>query len=384
MPDTISRPPYLIDTTLRDGEQAAGVVFTLTEKIAIAQRLAEAGVPELEVGIPAMGEGEIAHIALIKNLGLPARILTWGRATMSDLAAAAQTAADGFHFSLPVSESHITAWGKSKSWIFDTLETMAAESRYHFDYFSVGAQDASRADPEFLREFIAAVQASGARRARIADTVGCLNPIATAQLFEAIGPAPGLELEFHPHNDLGMATGNAVTALLSGADCASVTVNGLGERSGNAPLEEVAIALRHSAQIDLPLDFTQFHALSSMVATASGRRLRADKPIVGEVCFLHESGIHCRGILENRKTYETVSPEEVGCEAPAFVIGRHSGSASVAHVARSLGMPIPRAIAESLLPDIRARAEELGRGLSPAEFRELLTNTLNRLTAFVA
>lgn len=381
---TSARTPYLIDTTLRDGEQAAGVVFTLQEKLVIARALAAAGLPELEVGIPAMGESEIAHIEHIKALGLPCRILTWGRATLSDLAAAARTGADGFHFSLPVSEPHIAAWGKSRDWVFETLKTIAAEARHHFDYFSIGAQDASRADPQFLREFLAAAESVGACRVRIANTVGMLNPLSTAELFRAIRSATTLDLEFHGHNDLGMAVGNTVSALLSGADCASVTVNGLGERAGNAALEEVALALRHSARIDLPLDSTTFGPLSDVVATASSRRLRADKPVTGEACYRHESGIHCRGLQHDRATYEIVSPEEVGRERPAFIIGRHSGSASLLQVAKDLGVPITRAIAESLLPEVRVRAEELGRGLSHQEFRELIARNLSRLAAFVA
>ena len=376
--------PYLIDTTLRDGEQAAGVVFTLTEKLAIARMLAEAGVPELEVGIPAMGDGEVAHVGMIVAQQLPCKILTWGRASLSDLAAAARTGAQGFHFSLPVSQSHLRAWRKDTDWVFQTLHEIASEARCQFEYFSVGAQDASRADVGFLREFIAAAESTGAKRVRIADTVGCLNPLTAQALFQELRRGTHIQLEFHGHNDLSMAVGNTVSAMLAGADCASVTVNGLGERAGNAALEEVAVALKHSAGIQLPLEFKHFTALSEKVASASGRRLRPEKPVTGEASFLHESGIHCRGLLDDRETYETVSPAEVGRGSTEFVIGRHSGSASVVHVAAKLGLPVSRAIAESLLPAIRRRAEELGRGLSMAEFRALLHSTLKHLSPKIA
>lgn len=367
--------PYLIDTTLRDGEQAAGVVFALAEKVAIASALAAIGVPELEVGIPAMGEQEVDHVRAIVALRLPCRILTWGRAHEDDLAAAAQTGAHGFHFSLPVSPVHLRAWGKDEAWVLRTLRQMAQQARDTFHYFSVGAQDASRATPSFLREFAAAVADCGAMRLRLADTVGILTPLTTMQLVANLHHAqPDLPLEFHGHNDLGMATANTVTALQSGAAAASVTVNGLGERAGNAALEEVAMALKVGARIDLGLKTAQFAALSDLVSRASGRSLRDDKPIVGQGAFRHESGIHLHGLTRDRATYEPFSPGEVGSQS-SFVAGRHGGSAGLVALAAQTGHALDRLEAARLLPRLRERAVELKRALTPSEFTALLAET---------
>ncbi|KAF0094524.1 MAG: homocitrate synthase NifV [Puniceicoccaceae bacterium 5H] len=368
--------PYLIDTTLRDGEQAAGVVFVLSEKMNIAAALAEAGIPELEVGIPAMGAEEVTHIRSIVQMGLPCRILTWGRAHLDDLHAAVDTCAHGFHFSLPVSPIHLRAWGKTQDWVFTTLARIAHEAKDYFEYFSVGAQDASRADLDFLQEFAQAVQACGASRLRLADTVGCLSPLTTAQLLQGVRQAsPELPLEFHGHNDLGMATANTVTALQTGAAAASVTVNGLGERAGNAALEEVSMAMKLTAQRDLGLHTERFYRLSELVSHASGRSLREDKPIVGPAAFRHESGIHLRGLASDRATYEAFTPAQVGVRETEFVSGRHSGSAGLVAIARDAGIALDRDQATRLLPRLRDRALSLKRGLTTSELAALIVES---------
>lgn len=363
--------PYLIDTTLRDGEQAAGVVFTLPEKLNIARDLAKLGIPELEVGIPAMGPTEVAHIREIVASNPRCSHLTWGRATMNDLRAAIATGAQGFHFSLPASALHQRIWKKDSEWVFRTMEEIGRYARDHFQYFSIGAQDASRADIDFLCRFVDAAQSVGAKRVRYADTTGRLHPLQTHYQISTLAARTDLEIEFHGHNDLGMATANTVTAIIAGACCASVTVNGLGERAGNAPLEEVATALVRSSQIDLGLDISAFARLSEDVARATDRQLRWNKPVTGPGCYTHESGIHCAGIIEDPSSYETVSPEDVGMERPEFVIGRHSGTRALMDAALKLGIGLSHEYAGRLLPIVRQQAQQQGRALTNSEISAL-------------
>ncbi|XHU96278.1 MAG: homocitrate synthase [cyanobacterium endosymbiont of Rhopalodia gibba] len=360
------------DTTLRDGEQAAGIVFTPEEKISLANLMDAMGIPELEVGIPAMGGSEAEAITAITQLGLKADLLGWNRAVRSDVEASLACGLKRVHISIPVSELQIQAKFKGdRSLVFTCLENTLKFAVDNGLFVSVGAEDSSRASEEFLLEVARAAQEWGASRFRFCDTVGILNPITTTKKVGNLVKELSIPVEMHTHNDFGLATANALAGLQAGATSVNTTVNGLGERAGNAALEEIIMALKHLYQVDLSVKTCHLRELSQLVIAASGHTLPPWKAVVGDNVFSHESGIHAHGVLKNPQTYEPFSPEEIGWQR-RLVVGKHSGRHLVANLLKQHGITLDREEAQFVLDAVRNLSVQMKRSLTVDELLNLV------------
>lgn len=358
---------YIDDTTLRDGEQTAGVVFSNHEKITIARMLAEIGVDQIEAGIPAMGGDEKEVIKKIVDLDLPCSVLAWNRAVIDDIKHSIDTGVKAVAISIAVSDIHIQhKLRATREWVLDAIKKSVDFAKSHDLYVSVNGEDASRADIEFLIEVAKTAKEHGADRFRFCDTIGLLEPFRTYEIIKTIIDETGIDIEMHTHNDLGLATANALAGVRAGAKWVNTTVMGLGERAGNAPIEEVVMALKLTMGIELPIKTHMFREIAEYVAQASSRTVPAWKAVVGANVFAHESGIHADGVLKNPKTYEAFSPEDVGLQRQ-ILIGKHSGTHALVAKFREYGIELSREEANQLLPMVRKAAVELKRALFDKE-----------------
>jgi homocitrate synthase NifV len=371
--ETIGQGTIIIDdTTLRDGEQTAGVVFSRREKLSIARMLDSIGVQELECGIPAMGDDERETIRELVGLGLNARLITWNRALIPDIRASIDCGVTAVDISLSVSDQMIAhKLRKDREWVKEQLKTALGFAKGHGLYVSVGGEDASRADIHFLVELMEITRELGGDRFRFCDTLGILDPFSMYEKVRGLRRAvPEVDIEVHTHNDLGMATANAIAGIRAGARFVNTTVNGLGERAGNAALEEVVMGLKLACGFDPGVDTHRFQEISRFVARASHRPVPPWKAVVGERVFSHESGLHADGVIKNPLNYEGFDPADVGLKR-YIVLGKHSGTSGVVERFRDMGISVTRQEAVFLLERVRSIAQRVKRPLNEKELRTL-------------
>lgn len=357
----------IVDTTLRDGEQTAGIVFANKEKERIARMLDEVGVDQIECGIPTMGGDEEKAIKNIVKAGLKASIMAWNRVVISDIEKSISCGVDAVAISISTSDIHIKhKLRTSREWVLENMIKAVEFAKKNGVYISVNAEDASRSDMDFLVQFATEAKKAGANRVRYCDTVGILDPFTTYENIKTLKERVGIDIEMHTHNDFGMATANTLAGIKAGATHAGVTVIGLGERAGNAAMEEVVMGLKYLWDYDLGFKTEMFRDLAEYVSLASGRELPAWKSIVGSNMFAHESGIHVDGAIKNPLTYEVFAPEEVGLMRQ-IVIGKHSGTKSITMKFAEYGIHLEDGEALEILEKVRAMAVDLKRSLFDKE-----------------
>lgn len=362
------------DTTLRDGEQAPGVVFSLADKLRIAAALDSFGVDEAEIGAPAMGAEELNGLRVLAAQGFRMRLSCWCRALEEDIYYAGKAGIGTVNISFPVSDILLASMDRCRDWVLHHLDSVLPFAKHTGCLFSVGLQDAGRAEPAFLEKVVRMIADSGAFRVRVSDTVGILNPFTTAALIARVkAAAPKLGVSFHAHNDLGMAVANALAAAQAGADTLDCTVNGLGERAGNCPLEELLFALKYSAGLALTWAPDKLSALCALTTEASGRPVPSAKPVTGLMALRHESGIHVRSLLKDPLSYAAYPPSAIGCADHAYALGKHSGAAGVKAFFVVHGITLAFDDVGRLTESVRQASRRLKRDLDEHEVLELYT-----------
>lgn len=346
----------ICDVTLRDGEQTPGVSFTLDEKMTIAHALDGIGVEVIEAGFPVVSATEKECVTAIAGSGLDARVCCLARALKPDVEAALDCDVDMVSIFFATSDLHIRhKYRKPREEVLNGALDMVELASDHGVQVRFAAEDASRTDPAFLVEMYNRGVECGANYVSFADTVGCLTPLETHAVVSEILDAAPHQLCIHCHNDLGFAAANTVTAAAAGAFQLHTTVNGIGERAGNAALEQVLVTLRMKGGVDR-YDLSRLQEISRLVARSSGVFPERTRPIVGENAFAHESGIHIAAILEDPSTYEYILPELVGGER-RFVLGKHTGRKALDHIAQAYGFELSDAEARWVLEQIKQRSE---------------------------
>jgi len=367
---------YIVhDSTLREGEQTPGVIFSIEDKLKIAKKLDEVGIQQIEAGFPAASEKQRKCIESLVDLNLDAQLSAFARAKKEDIDAVADVGADGIVVSLSISPYHrkYKFHDMSKETYLEKLADMISYAESYGLFIIYSAEDTTReSDLNFLKKAYKTAEEAGADRARVVDTLGCASPNGMAFLVKEIGNAIDIPIEVHCHNDLGLALANSLAAVEAGASTVSTTVNGIGERAGITVTEEIILAL-HIIFGTSPFEMSQLTALSKLVEEISGVKMPPHKPLTGENVTAHSSGIHQHGVLVNPSTYEFYPPRLMGQKRKVY-IDELSGRHGIMYVAKELGLDISEETARKVLLKVKASFSREGRRSSytPDEIKEMI------------
>ncbi len=365
----------IYDSTLRDGEQTPGVTFNLEQKVAIARKLDEMGVPEIEAGFPAVSERERASVRAICDEGLDAKILVLSRITKEDIDASVDAGVDMVLLFIGTSDLHIKhKFKKDRRYVLDKIINGVEYAKDRGVKVSLSAEDTTRTDLDYLLSVYMVAEAAGADRVGVTDTLGCASPEAIAFLVARAKEVVRVPVSLHLHNDYGLALANAIAGVKAGADAVTTTVNGIGERCGNVPLEQFVAAMKFMYGKDLGIDTTKLKELSDMVEAFSGLAKPVNQPLVGRNAFAHESGIHVAAVLACPLTYESIDPRLVGNERH-ILMGKHSGLNYIKKRVDDIGLIATDEQLAEILGRVKDIGERKGR-VNDLEFREIVASVI--------
>ena len=365
----MSKQIQFFDTTLRDGEQTIGVNFSIDEKVAIAKQLEAWGVDVIEAGFPVASKGDFEAVTAVAKACKKAQVTGLARARKGDIDACVKATSMAAHKQIHVfiATSPIHRQDKlnmTKDQVIDAITDSVSYAHQFFDIVEFSPEDATRTEPDFLVESIQAAIDAGATVINIPDTVGYTNPEEFEKLFKNLRdniPAfDEITFSVHCHDDLGMAVANSLEAIKAGATRIEGTINGIGERAGNAALEEVAAAMyvrKDYYQADNHIDMAETKKTSDMISNYSNMPVPHNKPVVGANAFAHESGIHQDGMLKNPQTYEILTPEVVGANKTSLPLGKLSGSHAVMMKLQNMGYQVDRNDMKQIFPRFKNVAD---------------------------
>jgi isopropylmalate/homocitrate/citramalate synthase len=375
------RPPKKVkihDITLRDGEQQAGVIFTKDDKIRIAEKLAEAGVHRIEAGMPAVSPRDEAALREIVKRNLKSEIFCFCRCVVDDVKRAADCGVKGIVIEIPAS-AHLVEqaykWPLEKAIDLSIKATaFAKEKGLYTVFFTI---DGTRTDLKWLLDLVDRVAKEGHMDAfTLVDTFGVLSPHAASYFTQKVKERVSKPLEIHFHSDFGLGVANTIMAVLSGAEVIHSTVTGIGERAGNAPMEETVLALLTMYGIDVGIDYSKLNELSKLVQTLSGTQVPSNRPFIGEGAYTIESGIVTgwfkNAFEKNPTTVFPVRPEFVGHDAPKIVMGKKSGADNVEIWTKKLGIQLNEEETLAVLQEVKLKSHDLKRVLDEGEFKEIV------------